>query len=160
MKAAPPVRVMVGLGGALRGGASLLVALAVGAATSWVVGRLEAPGEVAVAITIPMAILGFWSAFGLFRATPQHLSWNGRAWFLEPAGHIDPPACEGRVRVMIDAGVWLLLRFDVVTSPCRVAWLAVARARQRPAWHGLRCAVYSPPPSVGPDSVGALPATE
>ncbi|MGE3547194.1 MAG: hypothetical protein AB7L28_24930 [Kofleriaceae bacterium] len=160
MKAAPPVRVMVGRSGAVRGGVSLLVALAAGATTSWVAGRLDVPGAVAAATAIPISILGFWFAFGRFGGVPQHLSWNGQAWFLAPADRVDMPAREGRVRVMIDAGAWMLIRFDAAARPGRVTWLAAVRAGQGPGWHGLRCAVYSPPPSVGPDSVGAVPVSE
>jgi hypothetical protein len=50
----------------------------------------------------------------------------------------------GTLEVAMDLGAFLLLR--LVDQRRTSAWLPVQRRGLEAQWHGLRCAVYSPPP--------------
>jgi hypothetical protein len=69
----------------------------------------------------------------------------------------EPLAITISIEPALDLNAWLLLRCRVVadagTPPSahrRVCWLALSRARHADAWHGLRCALYSPRPRTTP----------
>jgi hypothetical protein len=63
---------------------------------------------------------------------------------------------QGELRVLIDLGIWMLLRFVPAAGDhsARTAWLPVQRSGLQDAWHALRCAVYSPrlAPGASPGS--------
>ena len=91
-------------------------------------------------------------AAGVSMAFPADrvLRWTGRHWQL--SGFAGDPAeiRDGEVRVALDLGSWMLLRFTPTQGPPRaVTWLPVQRRGLEAGWHGLRCAVYAPhlPPS-------------
>ena len=62
----------------------------------------------------------------------------------------------GTIEVAIDLGAFLLLR--LVWQRRTTAWLPVQRRGLEAQWHGLRCAMYSPPPVASlAASLPALP---
>jgi hypothetical protein len=136
MRTAPPVRVAVAHRGAWRLAIAWLVALCIGACTAWVLAHAHVPHA-------------HWAAVGAFalggvaswRLQPSHevlLAWDGSQWSLDTR--------QGRLRVMVDVGGWMLLCLDPATAGAR-AWVAVGAARAGASWHVLRAAVYSRGPN-------------
>jgi hypothetical protein len=88
------------------------------------------------------------------RVAPVSLRWDGQLWHLGPpesAGH-EPGS--GELRVALDFGPWMLLRFEPAQSSwrSRATWLPAQRRGLESRWHALRCAVYSPRPQPGADA--------
>lgn len=67
-------------------------------------------------------------------ARPRQLGWDGGAWLLQPARG---DALTGQVRLMIDLGDWMLVRF----SP-GARWLPFARS-DATDWQALRVALHA-----------------
>jgi hypothetical protein len=73
----------------------------------------------------------------------------------------------GRLRVVLDLGPWLLLRFAADPATRSAAWLpsgspiwiALQRQGLQAEWHAIRCTLYSPP-SAGPPGGIAAPTSE
>jgi hypothetical protein len=158
MRAAPALQVTVARYGAWRAFETFVVASACGVLAAWTIGLGVVPGSWG------------WLAFGAAGAAavgvairkrpPVRLQWDGRGWRVgapPAADAADLPA--GQLRVMLDLGGFLLLRFEP-QEPRRDAaasWLPVQRRGLEAHWHALRCAVYSPRPSSASASVDALP---
>ena len=68
------------------------------------------------------------------------LVWDGQCW-RHGIGADNAEAVPGRVRVALDLGGWLLLRFDGVDGPAR--WLALSRGAAGAAWPALRRALVA-----------------
>jgi hypothetical protein len=138
MRHAPAVSVR-GTGGAVwRGVRVTLPAAAAGVFSAWVLLHLQS-ALVGWAAALAAALVVVW-AWHATRATAQVLSWDGQVWRWGTEG----PA--GRVDVMMDLGVWVLLRFNQ-TAPAPVQrWLAVAEHEAGVAWHALRAALYARQP--------------
>lgn len=104
--------------------------------------------------------LAMWLAVTAVRATrstPLSLRWDTLNWRLGPMTSVGEEPAAGQLKVVIDLGSWMLLRF-VQTEPAVLSagWrcglrpqscLAVQRKGLEPTWHALRCAVYSSRPA-------------
>ena len=77
------------------------------------------------------------------------LVWDGAAWSWAIG---QAPASEGGVRVMIDLGAWMLLRFEPALSPSRTTWLAASRRQAGALWPVWRATLFARP------AVNGLPA--
>ena len=84
----------------------------------------------------------------LARVPPMRLRWDGQLWHLGPAETAGRELRSGSLRVIIDLGVWMLLRFEPETpgERPRAVWIPAQRRGLEASWHGLRCAVHSPRP--------------
>ena len=84
---------------------------------------------------------------------PVSLRWDGQLWHLGPPASAGHEPHDGELRVLIDLGPWMLLRFEPADSTWRrrATWLPVQRRGLESQWHALRCAVYSPRPKPGAD---------
>jgi hypothetical protein len=83
------------------------------------------------------------------------LCWDGAGWQLGQGDGTDLRAVD--LQIKLDLGGWmLLLARPATTHSGRTTrgdgrWLALARCDHAGAWHGLRCALYSPrPPQPSP----------
>jgi hypothetical protein len=133
------------------GALSTLVALAVG---SWLVSQ-QAWERVG---WLPCVVLAFVGSIWLLalqpRPAPLSLRWDAQRWHLGPAASVGHEPRVGELRVAIDLGPWMLLRFtpDAGATGAAPTWLPVQRRGLEPHWHALRCAVYSPRPDAGVDA--------
>jgi hypothetical protein len=141
MRAAPAVAVR-GRGGPLWAAASIgLPGLAAAAVAAWLSahGVLASLG-LASAATLAVAPVLLWR-WRAWRTTPAvALQWDGQRW----AADGQP----GTLQLMLDLGRLLVLRLHAEADGTR--WLAVGAGEAGPAWHALRCAVYSRPPRATP----------
>jgi hypothetical protein len=92
------------------------------------------------------------------RDDPVLLRCDGRVWSATRAPGGSAVASAGQLDVVIDLGVWMLLRLRPGSGPGtgRTTWIPAQRRGHEAHWHALRCAVYSPRPTVGGPS-GAEP---
>ena len=135
MRASPACQVSLRRFGAWRAAIAALTLLTVLAMAAWVT-QTPAPISTnlmtfAVVASVACAAL----AASLWRTPHASLRWDGRLW------HLD--ATTGALRVTIDLGPWMLLRFTPEDGGS-ARWLPVQRAGLEAQWHALRCAVYSP----------------
>jgi hypothetical protein len=116
-----------------------LHAAAAAAAAAWAVGWPHDAGDTAALAAAGLAagLAGAGLGWLAYRPVCGPLVWDGQTWTLQ--GHA------GQLRVLIDAGPWLALRFTQRTASRRSArWFIVGRRDAGPAWHALRAAVYCP----------------
>jgi hypothetical protein len=143
MRAAPAVQVSIGpdrlwsalsLGLGASAGASL---------AAWAAQWLQSPDAWTFASAAIGGLLVAALAWHFAGPAPGRLGWDGERWWWQPA---DAPQQEGDVRLMMDVGPWMLLRFE----PNRGvgSWLPMSRRGAGAAWHALRIAVYSRRPDA------------
>lgn len=151
MHAAPPVRMSLPRDGAWHVFVTFCVSIAAASTTAWVVLRWQqAADAVAMAAMSAAGIAGAiaW-LHGRRRDGPRGvLAWDGAAWHW--SGASSAPIA-GEVCVMVDLGVWLLLRFSPAAPNRRSAWLPVSRSAAGPLWRSWRAAVYARRPA--PDAL-------
>ncbi len=126
MRQAPPAGVSCSGGGLWRGAQVLLVALAAATFAAWVASVFTA-----LAPLPPAAAAGLLAAALAWQLTPPRaavLHWDGTRWTADGQ--------PGDLRVMLDLGGWLLLRFAPATG--RKRWLPLPQATQ-----GMRAALYA-----------------
>ena len=103
-------------------------------------------------------------ALGRVDATPCRLGWDGSAWRLDADAAQGGVPVSGRLRVMLDLSVAMLLRFepeDATAGAQSGCWIPVSSRRLPPAqWQALRRTVYSAPPHAGGPPGGDGPRTE
>ncbi|KPF48683.1 hypothetical protein IP87_12320 [beta proteobacterium AAP121] len=141
MRAAPAVAVQ-GRGGPLWAALSAgLPACAAAAFVAWLAAHAEAgaTGTAAAAALAGGAVL-LWQA-RRWRTVPRaSLQWDGQRWTAD--------GTPGTLQLMLDLGPVLVLRLHAEAGGTR--WLAIGAGEAGPAWHALRCAVYSRPPRATP----------
>src|SRR5258706_13781286 len=128
MTASPAFSVGLGRSVLARVGIVALVTLALWALVAWRLATPDvAPGLLAAALAATLAVvaLGGW----LWPAAARRLRWDGRRWQLGRAGRPIDEDRAGEAEVMLDTGIWMLLRFraDTPSRPGHAAWLAVQR---------------------------------
>jgi len=156
MHSAPPVRITLAHDPAW----SAFVIVVAGAAAAnlavWATLHAQAPRVLASVLALCAAVMAgcfVWRVLRRSLSAPGVLVWDGAAWSWvrdEPL----PPAT-GEVRVMVDLGAWMLLRFRPGTAGSAPIWLPVSRRRAGAFWPQWRAALYSrhrgPVPSVTAD---------
>ncbi|MEO8837000.1 MAG: hypothetical protein ABI364_09705 [Caldimonas sp.] len=137
----------------------LVAGVALASTAAWLAGILEAREgaasiAMAVALAIVLAVGVIALAVSLARVEAGVLSCTSGHWTFR-ADRSAGEAQAYRLVVAVDLGSFLLLRLDAVAagSPRARRWLPVQKAGLDDDWHALRCAVYSPPPVVGPAGV-------
>jgi hypothetical protein len=133
----------------------LLGALVLLVAVAWLV-LAELPPAPAMVWPVAAGGLAFtgWLVAVQLRPAPLSLRWDTQRWHLGPAASVGHEPSVGELRVAIDLGVWMLLRFtpDSSMTNAKPTWVPVQRRGLEPHWHTLRCAVYSPRPDAGVDA--------
>jgi hypothetical protein len=148
MHAAPPVRMSLGVD---PGSRVFVIVCSTGAAanfTAWVAGALQQPATVVGAVALLSAAVAAALSRHLLRrrALGGVLAWDGATWRWRSASAptADLAEAAGDVRIMIDLGQWLLLRFEPAPPQRQaVAWLAVSRQQAGAAWPQWRAVLFS-----------------
>ncbi len=136
MRTAPAVSVRCTGGPLWRAWCAGLPVLAASAVVSWACLHAGLPGLAAGAA---VCVAGSLAAWAWWRRPSQDrmLAWDGRQWSVD--GH------PGTLAVMLDLGGWLLLRLRQ-GGRMSTRWVPVSAHEAGTAWHGLRAAVFAPPP--------------
>ena len=156
MRASPAFEVSLHRFGVWRSAVLLLAALGVAAITAWLITRERPIGLAAmIAAAFAVAVSMGW-AVSLLHVPAVGLRWDGQFWHLVAVVAMPDEATPGDLRVVIDLGPWMLLRFSAAEPARRwsAIWLPVQRRGLETQWHALRCAVYSPRPAPGADAAG------
>jgi hypothetical protein len=164
MRASPPYLCRVARFGVWRGAVAFVVLADVGVMLGWAMSRDEPLSLSGIAVLGLVAIALVGMAVTLVWSRPVVLRWDGRQWWWtaesrRSAPSFDPAAARPCViDVALDLGSWLMLRVRPAgMSPDRTLWLPVQRRGFGASWHGLRCALYAPPP---PDNADVAEAGE
>jgi hypothetical protein len=182
----PPVAIGLGSEPFWRAFSALLCALAAAVLALWQCqqwGMTQHPvaWAVALALVTLSACMGWRGSF----TAPCRLEWTGREWRCrrrllsrgpgrpEPSeinvgdretGDLDAAGLGAEQvctpAVMIDLGVWMLLRLEATDKADgwrpSFQWVAVSQRLVGPSWHGLRVALYCAPPGL-PEPVSTPP---
>jgi hypothetical protein len=147
MRYPPPVSVDCVAGAVWRCVQATLHALAAVALVAWG-GQLLGFGGVAWATALVAGAVAAAMGWALSGSPAARLRWTGSQWGLRLQGQeetsVDAPA------VMIDLGVWLLVR--VGATGVRPCWLTVSRHGAAVDWAPFRAAVYSSASGFSPRS--------
>jgi hypothetical protein len=137
------------------GGVTLLWLASALAGAGWA--AWSAPAQpVWLGLVLGLLVLGVLvAAWPARRTVPVRLRWDGAQWWLGAAG--EDPTVAGRVDVMMDCSVFLLLRFRPDTARDRARWIPASRGGLRREWHALRAALYSARPGAGLAPSGEWP---
>jgi hypothetical protein len=123
---------------------------------AWVASQsqLSVAAIAGVALTsATLAAVLTWRALQRWNVGSGVLVWDGADWQWSP-GHGQPGNSQptpGKLRVMIDLGAWILLRFAPGTSSQAGVWLTVSRRQAGTSWPLWRAVVFSRRPS--PDAI-------
>jgi len=157
MRASPSFQVALRRFGIWRGVVLALAVLGCAAMFAWLLGRDPwVPLEAASVALAALATAGL--AVSLSRVEAADLRWDGRCWHLSrPAAPHGEPV-PGELRVAMDLGPWMLLRFmaSAPASRARVVWLPAQRRGLESQWHALRCAVHAPQPARAEPAVDGV----
>lgn len=147
MRNAPPVRIVIAESVPWRICVSMLGALTASVLVAWV--TLHADGSDRWALALACLAGGAWSVVAWLRppGAERLLVWDGGGWSLDGQ--------PGDVRLMVDAGGWILCRF-AAPATIHSDWLLLSDAAEQLQGeiHALRVALYA----LGPASAPALGA--
>jgi hypothetical protein len=149
MHAAPPVRMSLAPDRAWQ----YFIALCAGAAganvAAWAALHAQLPAPMVIvamtAATATSAILA--SVWAQRSAATGVLAWDGGSWQWS-SGAAAPVA--GDLRVMIDLGGWMLLRFAPLAPEEAVAWCVASRRHAGALWSAWRAALHARRPGDDP----------
>jgi hypothetical protein len=182
----PPVAIGLGSEPFWRAFSALLCALAAAVLALWQCqqwGMTQHP--VAWAVALALVTLSACMGWRGSSTVPCRLEWTGREWRCrrrllsrgpgrpEPSeinvgdretGDLDAAGLGAEQvctpAVMIDLGVWMLLRLEATDKADgwrpSFQWVAVSQRLVGPSWHGLRVALYCAPPGL-PEPVSTPP---
>jgi hypothetical protein len=153
MRASPAFQLTIRHFGVWRCAVAALLICAIGALAAFALAEGESAPPMVRALAVAASILVVVSSASLLRCRPVSLRWDTQQWKLGPESSVGDEPWSGRVDVSLDLGAWMLLRFehDAAMGRKRSMWVPVQRRGIEPAWHALRCAVYSARPAQGPD---------
>ena len=142
MHAAPPLR--MNLAPDRRWQAFTVACTGVAAANlaAWLTSVAEWPGPRVAAAALLAAALASLACLRWVRRleAPGLLVWDGANWSWSGG---EAPVSEGRVRVMIDLGAWMLLRFESAVTLSGNTWLAASRRQAGALWPAWRTALLA-----------------
>ena len=146
MHAAPPVRMKLAPDMAWRAFAVMGAAAAAANLAAWLAALADVTSLAAIMITVPTCALGAAMAWRAVRQGGHGiLNWDGADWSWAPDSK--EPAT-GMLRVTIDLGAWMLLRFVPADTARRVTWLAASRRQAAGAWPQWRAALLARRPNA------------
>jgi len=154
MHSAPPVR--MSLSADSRWHAFIVICMSAAAANlaAWIGSQVSQSPTAGSVPALVSAILAGSSAWILLRRSNPGgvLTWDGAVWFWArgkvQAAPSDP--LSGDVRVVIDLGTWMLVRFRPTAPPRRVVWLPVSRRYAGALWPAWRAVLFSRPAVADP----------
>lgn len=152
MHVAPPVRMNWAQDRSWRVFVTFCACAAAANAAAWAATHWQAANLTAAMVAMLAAIAAgtvVWLRTERQDAAMDTLAWDGAVWTWS-LGSLAPVA--GEVRVRIDLGAWVLLRFSPLPSAGRHVWLPVARGAAGGRWPAWRAAVYAPAPAPEPRS--------
>jgi hypothetical protein len=125
-------------------GLILISALCVATTALWILsshGAMSIRAVVGGLSLVVFCMVCVWAERG---RGPSRLQWTDGSWRLGSLGVGDERPLV-RVEVVVDLGVWMLLRCEAEghTSIHPVRWLALQRDGLRGDWHALRCALHA-----------------
>lgn len=147
MRTAPPFELDVTAPRAQRVALAAIGALSAMALCAWAWSHIDAAAGPAGRGLLPWlgvsggaAVLGACTGWAAAGQPPGTLGWQQGQWTLRrPA--LDP--CVGTARARLDAGSWMLLRFDPDDGGAP-SWIGVSARAAGPAWHALRATLFAP----------------
>jgi hypothetical protein len=157
MRASPAFQLTIRRFGVWRAAIAVLLLAAVTSLFAFAFAKGDSAPAALRAMGLAASVAIVLAGATLMRCQPVSLRWDTQRWNLGPASSVGEEPWPGRLEVAIDLGAWMLLRFEHDFTPelgrtGRTRWLPVQRRGLEPAWHALRCAVYSARPDQGLDS--------
>jgi hypothetical protein len=146
MQSASALQVTIRCFGIWNTALGLLSVAVVSAVAGWLLTWHDEPAAWSAGLLPVLALVGLGGVISLVRRHPIGLRWDTQRWYVtEPhGGASEMDACG--VRVMLDLGGWMLLRYRADASPpypWRGGWLPVQRRGIEAQWQSLRCAVHA-----------------
>jgi len=143
MHTAPPVRMSLAPDRAWLAARCLIAGAAGANVAAWVSAHAQASQAVVATAVLGAAALA--TAFAAWALRPADgladvLAWDGAVWQWSRG---DSPPVPGDLRVMIDLGAWILLRFSPSVPARRMVWRAVSRRRAGANWRAWRAALHA-----------------
>jgi hypothetical protein len=161
MHAAPPVRMSLVADPCWHAFITACTSAAAANLTAWAASQaLQSPTVSGVPVLASAMVAGslVWALLRRGNAGDSVVTWDGAARRWAP-GNVQPTRSEpvvGDLRVTIDLGPWILLRF-VAAAPLRlVRWLPVSRRQAGASWPAWRAALFSR--HASPDPITAIDA--
>ena len=150
MRAAPAFQISLQRFGVWRAAVWVLALLAAAAIGAWLSASSRPVGGAALGAAAAAGLGLVALAASLVRLPHVLLRWDGQRWHLGMLGATPDDSVSGDLRVAVDLGPWMLLRFRPAPFERHppLIWLPVQRRGVEAQWHALRCAVYSPRPSL------------
>jgi hypothetical protein len=151
MHSAPPVRITLAHEPVWSAFVVSLAGVAAANLVAWAALHAQASLVFASSLALFAALMAgclVWRRLQRRPSAPGALDWDGTAWFWS----CDEPlaSATGDVRVMIDLGAWMLLRFRPDTAGPAPTWLPVTRRRAGALWPQWRAALFSRRLGAGP----------
>ena len=145
MHTAPPVRMSLMPDKAWRAVGIGCTAVAAANVTAWLAQYARLPSATTVVAALGAALvagvcLRAWA--GANGTAVGVLTWDGAQWQWSAHG---AGASTGAVRVRLDLGAWILLRFGSAAQGHR-QWLVATRGMAGPLWPAWRAALYARTP--------------
>jgi hypothetical protein len=151
MHSAPPVRITLAHEPVWSASVVALAGAAAANLVAWAALHAQASPVFASGLALFAALMAgclVWRRLQRRPSASGALVWDGAAWFWSR----DEPlaSATGDVRVMIDLGAWMVLRFRPDTAGPAPTWLPVTRQRAGALWPQWRAALFSHRPGAAP----------
>ncbi len=150
----PAVRITIRNFAVWRGGVLALAMSAVAVLCAWAVQSHRAEHQATMWLALLLVAGAVGLAVSLWRVVPVTLAFDGSVWWVGSADRAGEAPTAGEVRLRIDLGAWMLLRFIPSSreAGARPRWVPVQFSPPQAQWHALRCAIYSSARQVRDDS--------
>ena len=145
MQAASAVQVTIQRFGVWNTALGLVSATAVSVAAAWLATRHDGLPGWSGMLLIASVLVGLVGVADLWRRRPVVLRWDGQRWHVTDVCHGADPVDVHELRVVLDLGGWMLLRFNgnAPRKALRRGWIPVQQCGIEPHWHAVRCAVHA-----------------
>lgn len=145
MQSASALQVTIRCFGVWNAALGVLVAAVISAVAGWFLSWHDEPAVRDGGVFFVLALVGLSGVFGLVRRQPIVLRWDAQRWHVTDPhrGRVDTQASD--IRVVLDLGGWMLLKYRAETSPPsrrRSGWIPAQRRGIETQWHALRCALH------------------
>jgi hypothetical protein len=124
-----------------------LAGCAIGVLCAWAMQARGAQSDAVMWLALGLIAASLALAWSLWRARPVTLAFHPPTWFVAATARENDTPVAGAVKVSLDLGPWMLLRFIPVseTRGARRLWVPVQLSALKADAHALRCALYSSP---------------
>lgn len=156
MRHPPAFQIDVRMGRAWVWGLIILVTLSISSALAWAVLLWQHQSVLWPLFTVGLlALVAIYFEFRRHKAEPPSLRWDGQQWLFAAKSNPGTDMRPGEVRIMLDFGEWLLLRFTEASQHSigrKHRYLALSRVDLVHQWNVLRSTLYS---TAAPASLAA-----